>query len=149
MFGCYSRTDDCYGGGDEVAVCLIGSRRRGRTGRPVPRVTWYEDGRPVESRVEYLPTRQIRSALTLPALGRGHHGVRYSCAASNSRILTPLVSDVVVRMRRESLSFFFLVFFFPFLCPGLFAPTPNANRGTNDRRQTHYPRMTVDFKSGK
>ena len=115
MFGCYSRTDDCYGGGDEVAVCLIGSRRRGRTGRPVPRVTWYEDGRPVESRVEYLPTRQIRSALTLPALGRGHHGVRYSCAASNSRILTPLVSDVVVRMRRESLSFFFfgLLFSFP------------------------------------
>ena len=76
------------------------------TGRPVPRVTWYEDGRPVESRVEYLPTRQIRSVLAISELGRANHGVRYSCAASNSRILPPLVATVTVMMRRKLRHFF-------------------------------------------
>ncbi|XP_045033828.1 hemicentin-1 isoform X1 [Daphnia magna] len=68
-------------------------------GQPVPRVIWYEDGRAVEGLLEYLPNKQIRNVLHIAELSRANHHVRYSCAASNSRILPPLVSAVTVLMR--------------------------------------------------
>lgn len=74
------------------------------TGQPVPRVIWYEDGRAVEGLLEYLPNKQIRNVLQIAELSRANHNVRYSCAASNSRILPPLVSAITVFMRRKSLS---------------------------------------------
>lgn len=79
-------------------------------GQPVPRVIWYEDGRAVEGLLEYLPNKQIRNVLHIAELSRANHHVRYSCAASNSRILPPLVSAVTVLMRRKRIYFYFSPF---------------------------------------
>lgn len=68
----------------------------------MPRVIWYEDGRAVEGLLEYLPNKQIRNVLQIAELSRANHNVRYSCAASNSRILPPLVSAITVLMRCKS-----------------------------------------------
>ncbi|XP_046444529.1 synaptogenesis protein syg-2-like isoform X3 [Daphnia pulex] len=68
-------------------------------GQPVPRVIWYEDGRAIEGLLEYLPNKQIRNVLHIAQLSRANHNVRYSCAASNSRILPPLVSAITILMR--------------------------------------------------
>lgn len=76
-------------------------------GQPVPRVIWYEDGRAVEGLLEYLPNKQIRNVLHIAELSRANHHVRYSCAASNSRILPPLVSAVTILMRRKREFIFF------------------------------------------
>ena len=66
-------------------------------------MTWYADSQPVESQVQVVPgaTLQMRSVLQMRQLGRANHGVRYSCAASNSRIVPALVSSVTVKMRRK------------------------------------------------
>lgn len=83
-------------------------------GQPVPRVIWYEDGRAIEGLLEYLPNKQIRNVLHIAQLSRANHNVRYSCAASNSRILPPLVSAITILMRRKSfLNFSTVLAFFP------------------------------------
>lgn len=92
-------------------------------GQPVPRVIWYEDGRAIEGLLEYLPNKQIRNVLHIAQLSRANHNVRYSCAASNSRILPPLVSAITILMRRKSFLNFFQHFSLSFPSPFSLLPT--------------------------
>lgn len=67
----------------------------------MPRVIWYEDGRALDGLLEYLPSKQIRNVLHIAELSRSNHGVRYTCAVSNSRVLPALVTTITVLMRRK------------------------------------------------
>ena len=67
----------------------------------MPRVMWYEDDRLMPDGIlEYLPSKQIRHVIQIGSLGRSNHNVRYSCAASNSRVFPPAIAAVTVLMRR-------------------------------------------------
>lgn len=87
----------------QQSIKLINNGFWSGSGRPVPKVVWYENNQPVESRLEFLPDRRIQNILHIKELGRVHHGARYSCAASNSRILAPLVTSVTILLRRKYL----------------------------------------------
>ena len=69
------------------------------TGRPEPRLLWYEDGRQIEGKIEHLPNQQMRNVLQIEHLNRSNHGVSYVCAVSNSRILSPLLASITILMR--------------------------------------------------
>lgn len=64
---------------------------------------WYEDDRLMpEGQLEYLPSKQIRHVMHIASLSRANHNVRYSCAATNSRVFPPAIAAVTVLMRCTS-----------------------------------------------
>jgi hypothetical protein len=71
-------------------------------GKPLPNITWYRDGYPIEATTDFVPSgRHLRSEIVVERLSRQDLNSRFTCKAINHPRSTPVEASVQLDMNCE------------------------------------------------
>lgn len=84
------------------------------TGKPLPRLVWWRDGRVIDDSFVTTFDNTVRNDLWLPSLDRSDLDATLTCEASNSNLTMPVSTSVTIDLHSEfsSLSIDFYSFVF-------------------------------------
>lgn len=87
-------------GSCDLPNCFL-SCWRINAGTPSPRVTWWREGRLLDSTSESVTPGRVRNTLRIPNLSRADQGMTLTCQASNNNVSVPTSAATTVEMKRK------------------------------------------------